>query len=909
VRGRRATLAALALAAACRRDSGGAPGDAAAAAPRFELAGCAAVTRGPVCEVTEATRGVRIWVTPEDASVRVSWGTTELPARVTAAEGGKLVAVEIPAGVGGTLHAVAEKGGARATFQLPVRAAEVDPRLARARTLHRAGQLREALAVMPDPAALPAAQRGRALGQRARLDLAAGHVDEAVAGLRASLAAHRQDGRVSDEVLDGMALTYALLTHGRRQAEARAALAALEAPLAAWDEGRAQIGYYRALADRDGGDVRAALRELDAAERGATRLGLPDMRRSVRQVRARLLHALGRADEARATLRAEIAATPAADACAHAELVGDLGWIGLLEREGAATASPDAELAGLLDEARAGFEERCPRAARVQNAHVNLALLALQQGDVDAVERHLARARGAAPTAEIAGWLLDVGGRVALLRGRGREALDRYDELTARARTAAAPEVLWRALLGRGRALALLDRDDEAVAAYREAERLLDRQVEAIPLAGGRAGFLGQHGQTAALLAEALVRKDRPGEAALAVRLARARGIASAARVERVAGLPAAARARWEDAVARYERERDLLDEDARDDWALSADKVDRARAARRAGEARAQAALDDAFAALGDRPLDAADLAPPREGELLLVYQALPGAPARGFAVDASGAVTRPLILPPEGAPAAELARALLEPFASEIARARRVRVLATGPLLGVDVHALPFPAEPLLARVPVEYPLDLPAAPPAAARPGRPAALVVADGRNNLGGARREAEVVAGRLAGGFQVETLVGDAAQKAAVLEALGRADLFHFGGHGIFAGRTGWESSLALSDAGALTLGDVLALPRVPARVVLSGCETSRSAAGARVVDVSLAAAFVSAGAGAVIAAARPVADDLAAALAAALYADAARPGWDPASAFDHALLAVHRTLPAADWASYRVITR
>jgi tetratricopeptide (TPR) repeat protein len=886
-------------------------------APRIELGGCAGLTRGPVCEVTEAARGLRLWVTPDDATLRVSWGERALSAQGTPVDGGRLFTVEIPAGESaGTLEAVAEKGAARTTFRLPVRAPEVDARIAAARALQRAGKLREALEQMPAPESVPASLRGRALGQRARLDLASGQVEAAVRGFRASMEAHRRDGRVSDELLDGMALVYALLG-GHRHAEARAVLGELAPTLAASDEGRAQIGYYRALVDCDGGDLRAALRALEEAERGAGRLGLADIRRSARQVRARLLHALGRPDEARTILRAEIAATPAErDPCAHGELVGDLGWIGLLEREAAELGAPaagDAELGALLEETRVAFAERCPRVSEGQNAQVNLALFAVQQGDLEgaqAAEQQLGKARGAAPSAEIAGWMLDVEGRIGLIRGRGAEALRRYDDLTARARAAHAPELLWRGLVGRAQALALLARDADAIASYREAERVLDRQVLAVPLAGGRAGFLGHHGQSAALLAELLVRQKRPAEAASVVRLARARALASQVRLERVGSLGPEARLRWDDALARYERERDALDEESRDDWGLASVKVGAARAARRAGQQRADTALDDAFAALADRPRVAEDLVQPREGELFLVYQALPGAGLRGFAVDLSGTETHPLSLPAGGASAEQQSQALLEPFAAAIARARRVKIFATGPLLRVDLHALPFQGEPLLAGRAVVYPLDLPGAPPAARAQGaRPTALVVADPRNNLGRARREAELVAERLAPRWAVQTLLGDAAQKGAVLEALAVAELFHFGGHGVFAGATGWESTLSLADEGALSLGDVLTLPHVPTHVVLSACETGRSPGAARVADISLAGAFLLAGTEAVVAAARPVADDLAVAIAAALYQDIARPGWDPAVAVAQAQLGVRSALPGSDWASYRLITR
>jgi CHAT domain-containing protein len=66
---------------------------------------------------------------------------------------------------------------------------------------------------------------------------------------------------------------------------------------------------------------------------------------------------------------------------------------------------------------------------------------------------------------------------------------------------------------------------------------------------------------------------------------------------------------------------------------------------------------------------------------------------------------------------------------------------------------------------------------------------------------------------------------------------------------------------------------------------------------------------VAAGAEAVVAAVRPVPDDLGAALASALYAGAARPDWDVATAFAAAQRALSRDRPDADWAAYRLFTR
>ncbi|MFT3768589.1 MAG: hypothetical protein QM820_24345 [Minicystis sp.] len=423
-------LASATMLAGCTK-SGPAPVEEPASV-RFAFAGCAAVLRGPshdgaasgpkplapagpVCEVTEADRTVRVRVTPDDATVRVTWAGAAITPAVTRPDGAQLLAIELPREAGdGQLVVTAEKAASRSMFRLAVRRATVDPRLARARALRREGRAAEAVEAMPDPATIPEPLAGRAASLRARLDLASGRAEAAIAGLRAAMAIHRRDGRVSDEALDGMALVHTLLTQGRRHAEARAVLADMAAPLAAWDEGRAQIGYYRALLARDTGDLRGALRDLAEAEREALRLGINDVHRSARIVTAQLLPLFGRHDEARAILREEAAASREGEPpCRRAEILATLGWVELTAAEAidtqaapSAPRAPASEATRLFSEARAAYEERCPRPANLQNAHVDLALAALREGDLDRAERHVTSARGfGAPPAWIALWL------------------------------------------------------------------------------------------------------------------------------------------------------------------------------------------------------------------------------------------------------------------------------------------------------------------------------------------------------------------------------------------------------------------------------------------------------------------------------------------------------------------------
>jgi cellulose synthase operon protein C len=125
------------------------------------------------------------------------------------------------------------------------------------------------------------------------------------------------------------------------------------------------------------------------------------------------------------------------------------------------------------------------------------------------------------------------------------------------------------------------------------------------------------------------------------------------------------------------------------------------------------------------------------------------------------------------------------------------------------------------------------------------------------------------------------------------------------GHGAFAGRGGWGSELRLAGGARLSVGDLLALPRAPRRVVLSACEGGRAEPGAALEGLGLAQAFVVAGAGEVIAANRPIGDAATEAFMADLYRQLAA-GTEPAAALREAQLAWHQRAPAADWASFRL---
>ena len=884
-----------------------------------ELSGCGSVLRGPVCEVEPADRSIRLWVDLPAGTPVVLKTARGAKIEHSAREKtrGRLLTVKLPA----TVKQLLVTAPGRQPWKLKVRPLLEVPGLRRARKLRGKGKLKQASAALSAMDQVPEPARGRVLSLRARLKLSGGQPLAAAAELRRSMAIHRASGRVSDEVRDGLALVYILLKNGRRFSEARAVLASLSGALAHWDEGRARFAYYRGLLGRDSGDLRGALRHLRQADEGTGRLGLRRIQLNVRLVLALLLQEMGRSEEAMQMLLAVRRDLPAdTHPCTRWDLLANIAWISMLIREGRSLREDPIETpepTPLLRSTLERYRDKCPRPMYVVDAHVNLALAALQRGRPEEAARHVtaARSSGPVPNTYIVVFLLDIEGRVALARGKPALALERFARLEAKGQVSNSAEILWRAAVGRGRALEAAGREGEAVDAYRAAESWLEHQSLRVPLGSGRALFLGDRGLSVRLLVDLLVRRGQPAQAMAAARRARARTLASMYRLDRLDALSPARRRRWDEAISRYRVLRDALDREAARDWELPSDRVAVARLARQRKQKKLVLALDQAFAQLSGPTPRFGKLTRPAAGEVILTY--CPSAQRGrwlGFAATRSGVTVEQIQLTSLQGPAPALSAALLAPFRASLARAGRVRILPHGQLQRVDLHGLPLDNGVLISLAPVVYSVDLPV-PRTSPRPARGRrALVVADPRRDLKQARREAAVVAellSRAARGaprpWQVTRLTGDTATKPALRSALGRTDLFHFAGHGEAMGTAGWGSHLRLAGAAQLTIGDILALEEVPPLIVLSGCDTGRGS-GRGAVGVNLAHAFLAAGAQVVVATTRTVKDDLALRLGKALYAGAAAPDWTLERSFRAAVLKIRRQQPSADWTAYRMTT-
>jgi tetratricopeptide (TPR) repeat protein len=751
-----------------------------------------------------------------------------------------------------------------------------------------------------------------ALGQLARASLAAGQRDEAVEGLRASMRAHRRAGCSSCEARDAFALSYALTFEARRFGEAREVLDALEPRLDGAGDAWAQACHYRGIVAFEAGDLREALSWLRSSEARARALGLETDRRASALSLALSLQRLGRTEEAIERLRALRAELPSeATACERAVLHNNLAWASLAAAEG---VSGDArrealrEVVGGFEVALRSYRDGCNRASQVRNVLVNLAYARQRAGDPVAARDALSQAReaGAEREPRTRPWLSIVEANLALDEGRAQEALPMYRGGLEQAHDALQEAAAWHARLGEGRALEATGRSDDALGAYRSAEAMLDAQVRWIPLVEGLDTFLASREEGARALVDLLLRVNRPEEALQAARAARVRALWSLRWVQQLGALEPARRKTWDLAIATYHRDRAALEEQIAKDWELSGASLAGARASRRAKQRALRERLERTLALLHS---DATSpIAPPPlhlgPGEML--WMAHPtNSGWVGFAMDAEGLDVRQ-ISTSSSASSEETADALLSPFEAKLERAQRIRVLAYGPFRHVDMHALPWRGAPLVASKSVAYAADLATSPTADAGTTESAMLLVADPRRDLPSARLEADAVTHAVPKDLRerLVRLEGRQATRTAVVDAMGKCDWLHYAGHGEFAGHGGWESSLPLADGAKLTVGDILALPRAPRLVVLSGCETGRTSRRSPLSQIGLAQAFSIAGSQVVLAATRPVADELALRMSKALYA-AWNVGGDPIDAPSRAQRALVESSPEQDWSAFR----
>jgi hypothetical protein len=908
----------------------GHPAPAPDAALEVQFSGCAQVRRGPVC-VPGPDRRLRLWVeAPPGATLEALADDAPLPADATPLPGGTRLAVRLPAETG-RLAVRATFGPWRARWTLPLAPADDPDPLAEARAARDQGASDEAAilldALLDRP--LPPDLEARAVGMRARVALHSGAVDDAVTLLLQAVALDHDAGLVSAAADDAMVIAFTLVKdEGRDLDTARRFLAAAAPLIEAYPESRARLPYFRGVIEEQALDGRQALRDYREAALWARRLGMDGVERMVDRRRAALLLIVGRTDEAIALLEAQ-RADPAARTsdCEYENLSMNLGdsEVQRFSADGAPrpTEADRRRIEARLEDARALAVGTCPQPLDVAMIWTSEAWLALAAGDLDEADRRVAAAMAAVEAAPDAAtrrrWALwffdweDLRGRIALARGDAATAAEGFARLERLAVALSAPQARGWAAIGRARAAELLGDDAATEAAWRDAEAWLDRASLAIPVGDGRADYVGYHDIGSLRYVAWLLRRGRAPEALAVARHARTRLLTGLEWADRVAALAPDARQRWESVIERYRRGRLQLEGQAVAEWGLAADEVDRVRDEERRVRADLDRTFDEALATLAAAAAPPAPTAARPPDELSLHYFPLPDGAWAGFAQ--RGAALRAQVLGPidPAAPPDALATALLAPFAPEIDAARAIRVVPYGALQAVDFHALPWRGDVLLASHPVVYGVDV--SPVEPALPEERRALVVADPRGDLPGARAEGAAVAGALAtAGWRAEVLQGPQAGAAAtrtpadaarVLAALGGASVFVYAGHGTRADADLGGGALPAADGGAVTASDVLALAAAPALVLLSGCETARPPADAAPESPGVAQAFVMRGSAVVVATTRDVADDVRFGEA---LGDSAFASPDAlVEATRAAQLRLRARRPRGDWAAWRTL--
>lgn len=471
--------------------------------------------------------------------------------------------------------------------------------------------------------------------------------------------------------------------------------------------------------------------------------------------------------------------------------------------------------------------------------------------------------------------------RVGLTLGLELRALQAgLARLARSAEQAGTPEARWWLAARRGDVFARAERWTDSVTAYREAEGWLDEQARYAALGVGRAAVGARRRESTLRLAEALLELEQPAGALCALREAEGRR----ARPPIPGPIDPEQRA-W---AAAYKRKKDEHEEALQ--GVESASLTDQLRVQERVAHEREElrGRVDDLLRRAGAKVGRTAcnDLDPRHDGELLLGIH-----PAReGWLVlteDDQGTTAYRLPdarIPRDATDRAELAKALLEPIAEQLGRAKRLRVLATDVSRRLDVQVLPWHGRPLLEAVTVVHGAEV-ATVSRSRRVGPPRAVLVADPTRSLPGAVIEITSAATTLrAAGFSTDVIEPHAAWPQAVGRRIAQADLLHFAGHSRYpgvaehghwppydGGTPATASHLVLAGEQSLAVHDILLLESVPEVVILEGCEAG--ALDPIVGGTSLALAFVAKGAREVIASPEPLRDELATVLGQRLYTE------------------------------------
>lgn len=638
-----------------------------------------------------------------------------------------------------------------------------------------------------------------------------------------------------------------------------------------WSDGNPEQNllhdYYRALFDARVGDRRAAQRGFGSVIERADAMGLQSVQVGALLEAMLLVAAVGnwsvakrhqaRAEALGATLPPEM----------QAQLQNAIGWMLLLARARGRTdlSSPTPAFERALHLTSRG--DALSRRLRA-TLRLNLAYDALLNDDLDGVRRWLATVDRTALLHE------DERMWAALLRARVEARLDHLDAarkafatLATKATATHESEIAWHAHVGIAEVLARQGRTAEAIESHEQAASILRRQLPRIALGAGRSHYLAERSRGTQQHIELLLDSGRTEDALCVTRRARTRNL-------RVLAQNIKAGEAATEALRSYREGRTRLERDLEAAWMLPADQAKTRFAQLRADRLELYRTLDrDVFAGTPGSVRSCTDFPRPQHDEVSLHYVELEEEWV-GFSVGETATSVRHLGPRPDSASPEALGQWLLSPFSDRLSEAQNLRVVASGPLHAVEFSQLrdpSFPDQKLGLRISVTYALDVPNPQRAPQTQGSRRMLVVAPPSNLVAAQAERAAVLAAAHDGGEKVQLLSGDEATGDAVRRALVNADLVHFIGHAASEDE-GWTGRLQLARGDVLEVEDVLALEAVPHTLILAGCETGRVDSVALAGGMSLAHAFLLAGADTVVAADSQIPDRATSALARPFYA-------------------------------------
>ncbi len=675
---------------------------------------------------------------------------------------------------------------------------------------------------------------------------------------------------------------------GGRHQEALDLLDAVEANAARYPRGIAMHATYRGIVLWRQGRFYDAAGSLREGVVFALELGDQELEGDSLPMYAVVLAELGYLDAAIHWATAFHASLQRFPCEARGPLLSTLGWIHLVSA--LQDGRPLTTARALLDEGSSLVSPggECPEPTAVPGLSLSLALVDLHEGRAADARARLLGIDESQATRDQLLRIRDAHVQTLLALGDPVAAANALAQLVEAVTYDDTPEGRWRLALREGDLFALQGRAEQAVAAYRRAEQ---HSLEIIKLAAagvGRETAALLHAQSTEGLVSQLVALGRPEAALCAAREAQAR------RIQAVGGTSDDPTAR--EAIARagaaYAEARWAVDEELRKRERSSRKERERLLAAAARSEQALAEAADALLAQRSTWRPTCEELVPRRPTELLLglypfqrgwmvLVQDDQGTDARWIAGGPTHALTDP-----------RLGQELLDPLGERLAAAKVVRVLASEWAQDIDVHLLEWNSVPLVEHVPVVYGAELPQRTEAPEDPHRAKrALLVQDPTETLLAPEAEVAVIRSELERlGWEIDAPPAALADRQDLRDGLLQAGFFYYAGHAEhdvdrsqslslppYAGGTrAWPARLRLVPPTTFEIQDILALDSVPAKIALIGCQTG--VPGRVGGGMSLALAFLVAGAEEVVATPEVTADAIGSATGEGLVAGISRDG-------------------------------